>query len=202
MRGVFPEPLREAIRALALLPGLGEKSATRLALYLVRHPEQAEELASALRLLIGLKLCRECGNFTENELCELCVNPERDPSVICVVEDPAALSAIESAGVFRGRYHVLHGVLSPRDGLGPEELRIPELLERVKRWRVQEVLIGLSPTAAGEATAAYLAEVLEDLPVRVTRLACGLALGMEVRYADHLTLKRALLSREVLKGAP
>lgn len=199
MEGVFPEPLRQAIKALAFLPGLGEKSATRLALYLVRRPERAEELASALRALSRIKLCRECGNFTETELCGLCASPDRDRSVICVVEDPAALSAIESAGVFRGRYHVLHGVLSPRDGLGPEELRIPELLERVKKDNVQEVLIGLSPTAAGEATAAYIVELLNDLPVRITRLACGLALGMEVRYADHLTLKRALLSREVLK---
>ncbi|HIE32818.1 MAG TPA: recombination protein RecR [Thermodesulfobacteriaceae bacterium] len=199
MEGVFPEPLRQAIKALAFLPGLGEKSATRLALYLVRRPERAEELASALRALSRIKLCRECGNFTEAELCGLCASPDRDRSVICVVEDPAALSAIESAGVFRGRYHVLHGVLSPRDGLGPEELRIPELLERVKKDNVQEVLIGLSPTAAGEATAAYIVELLNDLPVRITRLACGLALGMEVRYADHLTLKRALLSREVLK---
>ncbi|OAQ20408.1 recombination mediator RecR [Thermosulfurimonas dismutans] len=199
MEGVFPEPLRQAIKALAFLPGLGEKSATRLALYLVRRPERAEELAAALRALSRIKLCRECGNFTEAELCGLCASPDRDRSVICVVEDPAALSAIESAGVFHGRYHVLHGVLSPRDGLGPEELRIPELLERVRKDNVQEVLIGLSPTAAGEATAAYIVELLNDLPVRVTRLACGLALGMEVRYADHLTLKRALLSREVLK---
>jgi len=199
MKGVFPEPLREAIKALALLPGLGEKSAARLALYLVRRPERAEELASALRALSRIKLCRECGNFTEIELCDLCADPDRDASVICVVEDPASLSAIEAAGVFNGRYHVLHGVLSPRDGLGPEELRIPELLERIGRDGVREVLIGLSPTAAGEATAAYLVELLKDFPVRVTRLACGLALGMEVRYADHLTLKRALLSREVLK---
>ncbi len=199
MEAAFPEPLRRAIRALSLLPGLGEKSATRLALYLVSRPEKAKELSAALAELPRVKLCRECGNFTEDELCGFCRHPERDPSVICVVEDPAALSVIESAGIFRGRYHVLHGLLSPRDGLGPEELRLPELLERIRRNGVREVLLGLSPTAAGEATAAYILELLRDYPVRVTRLACGLALGMEVRYADPLTLKRALLSREILK---
>ncbi len=199
METVFPEPLRRAIRALAALPGLGEKSATRLALYLLSHPEKAEELSAALADLPRVRLCKECGNFTEEELCPLCKDPARDPSVICVVEDPASLSVIESAKVFQGRYHVLHGLLSPRDGLGPEELRLPELLARIRRNGVREVLIGLSPTAAGEATAAYLVELLKDFPVKVTRLACGLALGMEVRYADPLTLKRALLSRETLK---
>jgi len=199
MDTVFPEPLRRVIRALSALPGLGEKSATRLTLYLLSHPERAEELAAALTELPRIKLCRECGNFTETDRCRLCRDPSRDPTVICVVEDPASLSVIESAGVFRGRYHVLHGLLAPRDGLGPEELRLPQLLARIRKNGVREVLLGLSPTAAGEATAAYLTELLRDLPVRVTRLACGLALGMEVRYADPLTLKRALLSREVVK---
>ncbi|QJA06393.1 recombination protein RecR [Thermosulfurimonas marina] len=199
MAEVFPEPLRRAIRALSLLPGLGEKSATRLALYLISHPERAGELAAALADLPRVKLCRECGNFTEGDLCRLCQDPERDPTVICVVEDPAALSVIEGTGAFRGRYHVLHGVLSPRDGLGPSELRFPELLQRIRRNGVREVLIGLSPTAAGEATAAYLLEILREFPVKVSRLATGLALGMEVRYADPLTLKRALAAREVLK---
>ncbi|HFC97023.1 MAG TPA: recombination protein RecR [Thermosulfurimonas dismutans] len=199
MEAGFPEALKRAIRALALLPGLGEKSATRLALYLVSHPERAEELSRALGELPRIRLCRECGNFTEEDLCSLCQDPQRDPSVLCVVEDPAALAVIESAGVFRGRYHVLHGLLSPRDGLGPEELRLPELLSRIKQNGIREVLLGLSPTAAGEATSAYILELLKDYPVRVTRLACGLALGMEVRYADPLTLKRALTYREVLR---
>ncbi len=196
---VFPKPLKEAIQALARLPGLGEKSATRLALYLLRRPEEAQTLAQRLAALEEVKLCEECGNFAAGSRCALCEDPERDSSLLCVVEDPAALAAIESAGVFRGRYHVLHGVLSPRDGLGPQELRLPELLKRVRANGVQEVLLGLSPTAAGEATSAYIMELLSDFPVRVSRLACGLALGMEVRYADHLTLKRALLSREILK---
>ncbi|RUM89163.1 MAG: recombination protein RecR [Thermodesulfatator sp.] len=199
MAQVFPEPLRRAIQALSHLPGLGEKSATRLALYLVSRPERAQELATALAELPRVKLCRECGNFCEGELCSLCEDPGRDPALLCVVEDPAALSVIEATGAFKGRYHVLHGVLSPRDGLGPSELRFPQLLQRIQRNGVREVLIGLSPTAAGEATAAYLLEILRNFPVKVSRLATGLALGMEVRYADPLTLKRALAAREILK---
>ncbi|NPB09741.1 MAG: recombination protein RecR [Thermodesulfobacteria bacterium] len=194
----FPLPLKRVIENLSRLPGLGEKSATRLALYLLGRPEEEiRELAqSLLELKEKIRLCRHCFNFAEDDLCSICSDPDRDPGLICVVEDPADLAAIEAAGIFRGHYHVLHGLLSPREGLGPREIRLEALLERLKKEPVREVLIALSPTVAGEATASYLVELLKDLPVQVTRLACGLALGMEVRYADRLTLKRALLARE------
>ncbi len=194
----FPLPLKRVIENLSRLPGLGEKSATRLALYLLGRPEEEiRELAqSLLELKEKIRLCRHCFNFAEDDLCSICSDPDRDPGLICVVEDPADLAAIEAAGIFRGHYHVLHGLLSPREGLGPKEIRLEALLERLKKEPVREVLIALSPTVAGEATASYLVELLKDLPVQVTRLACGLALGMEVRYADRLTLKRALLARE------
>ncbi|NPA49216.1 MAG: recombination protein RecR [Thermodesulfobacteria bacterium] len=196
----FPEPLLRLIQNLARLPGLGEKSATRLALYLLRRPEEEVcELAESLReMRKRVRLCERCFNFSAERLCEICRDPERDPQIICIVEDPAALSSIETSGVFRGLYHVLHGLLSPRDGIGPRELRLHDLFERLKREDIKEVLLALSPTVAGEATASYLAEVLRDFPVRITRLACGVPMGMDIRYADKLTLKRALEGRRPL----
>ncbi len=199
MEKVFPRALRKTIRSLSKLPGLGEKSATRLALFLLRYPELVEELMGALSGLKEVRLCRECGNFCEEDLCSICSDESRNRGIICVVEDPSSLYAVESSGAFEGVYHVLHGVLSPRDGIGPEELRIPELLQRIRRNGTKEVVLGLSPTVAGEATASYLLETLKDLPVRISRLACGLALGMEVKYADYMTLRKAIKLRELLK---
>ncbi len=193
----FPLPIKRVIANLSRLPGLGEKSATRLALYLLNRPEEVQELAlSLLEMREKVRLCQRCFNFAEGDLCAICSDPARDPSLICVVEDPADLAAIEAAGVFKGLYHVLHGLLSPRDGLGPKEIHLEALLRRLQTEPVREVLIALSPTVAGEATASYLAELLKDWTGEVTRLACGLALGMEVRYTDRLTLKRAFLGRE------
>ncbi len=196
----FPTPLKRVISNLSRLPGLGEKSATRLALYLLGRPEEeVRELAlSLLEMREKIRLCPRCYNFAEKDLCPICADPERDKTLICVVEDPADLAAIEATGVFKGLYHVLHGLLSPRDGLGPKEIHLEDLLTRLKHEPIKEVLIALSPTVAGEATASYLIELLKDWPGEVTRLACGLALGMEVRYADRLTLKRAFLGREKL----
>ncbi len=196
----FPAPLKRVISNLSRLPGLGEKSATRLALYLLGRPEEeVRELAlSLLEMREKIRLCPRCYNFAEKDLCPICADPERDKTLICVVEDPADLAAIEATGVFKGLYHVLHGLLSPRDGLGPKEIHLEDLLTRLKHEPIKEVLIALSPTVAGEATASYLIELLKDWTGEVTRLACGLALGMEVRYADRLTLKRAFLGREKL----
>ncbi len=196
----FPEALKRAIAHLARLPGLGEKSATRLALYLLGRPEEEiRALAqSLLEMRQKIKLCRRCFNFAEGELCTICADPERKKEVICVVEDPADLAAIEAAQVFQGTYHVLHGLLSPRDGLGPREIRLEALAKRVFKEGVQEIVIALSPTVAGEATAAYIAQLFKDTPLRLTRLACGVPMGMDVKYADRLTLKRALQARQPL----
>ncbi len=197
---VFPEPLARLIRNLSRLPGLGEKSATRLALYLLRRPEEEVlELAESLReMRLKVRLCERCFNFSAERFCEICRDERREERIICVVEDPAALSSIEASGVFRGLYHVLHGLLSPRDGIGPQEIRLQDLLERLKKEAVEEVLIALSPTVAGEATASYIAEILRGFPVKVTRLACGVPMGMDIRYADKLTLKKALEARRPL----
>jgi len=194
----FPPPLKRVIRNLARLPGLGEKSATRLALYLLHRPEEeVQELAqSLLEMRSKVRLCRRCFNFAEEDVCALCADETRDQGLLCVVEDPADLAAIEAAGVYKGLYHVLHGLLSPRDGLGPKEIRIEALLERLNQEPIREVVIALSPTVAGEATAAYIIECLKGFPVQVSRLACGVPMGMDVKYADKLTLKRALQARQ------
>jgi len=200
MGKAFPLALERAIQNLSRLPGIGEKTATRLALFMLGRPkEQTRELAESLvELVEKIRLCRRCFNFAEGDLCRFCADPQRDQSLICVVEDPADLSAIEASQAFNGLYHVLHGLLSPRDGLGPKEIKIEALLERLKREPISEVLIALSPTVAGEATAAYLSECLKPYPVKVTRLACGVPMGMDIKYADQLTLKRALEARQKL----
>ncbi len=194
----FPLPLKRVIRNLARLPGLGEKSATRLALYLLQRPEEEiKELAQSLsEMHTKVRLCKRCFNFAEDELCSICADETRDQSLVCVVEDPADLAAIESAGIYQGLYHVLHGLLSPREGLGPKEIRIDALLERLQRESVQEVVLALSPTVAGEATSSYIVECLKPLSIKVSRLACGVPMGMDVKYADRLTLKRALQARQ------
>lgn len=200
MGKAFPLALERAIKNLSKLPGIGEKTATRLALFLLGRPrKETRELAESLIDLVEkIRLCRRCFNFAEGDLCRFCADPERDQSLVCVVEDPADLSAIEASQAFRGLYHVLHGLLSPRDGLGPKEIKIDALLERLKQEPISEVLIALSPTVAGEAPAAYLLECLRPYPVKVTRLACGVPMGMDIKYADQLTLKRALEARQKL----
>lgn len=196
----FPQALRRVITNLSKLPGLGEKSATRLALYLLGRPEEeVKELAlSLLEMRKKVRLCRRCFNFAEEDLCDICLDPDREKGILCIVEDPADLAALEAAGVFRGLYHVLHGLLSPRDGLGPREIRLEALRRRVAEEGIKELVIALSPTVAGEATAAYIAELFRGAPVRLSRLACGVPMGMDVKYADRLTLKRALEARQPL----
>ncbi len=200
MPETFPLPLKRVIKNLSRLPGIGEKTATRLALFLLGRPkEEVHELAESLaELPEKIRLCRRCFNFAEGDLCRFCLAPDRNPSLVCVVEDPADLSAIEASGAFRGLYHVLHGLLSPRDGLGPKEIKIEALVERVKREPITEIVIALSPTVAGEATASYLVECLKPFPLKITRLACGVPMGMDVKYADQLTLRRALEARQRL----
>lgn len=194
----IPQPLARLINSLGRLPGIGRKSATRLALHLLRRPAvEARNLAKELIELHQLiTLCSECFAFSESDPCEICRNPGRDPGLVCVVEEPGDLLAIEKTGAFKGRYHILHGVLSPVDGVGPEELKIGLLLNRIRRQRVREVLIATSSTVPGEATASYLAGQLEEhTEARITRLAYGIPMGMDIKYADELTLGRAIEAR-------
>jgi recombination protein RecR len=194
------DPIGRLIRELAKLPGIGEKTATRLAFHVLRAPpEYARDLAQALvEVKEKIRLCEICMNLTEASPCALCADARRDPSVVCVVATPPDLYAVERTGGFRGRYHVLHGVLSPLDGVGPDDLRIKELLQRISssdKDAVRELILATSPNVEGEATALYIAKVSKPLGVKVTRIASGLAVGGELEYADGITIQRALDAR-------
>lgn len=195
---VLPPALARLIDSLNRLPGIGRKSATRLALHILRRsPAEARELARDLATLHEqISLCSNCFVFSESDPCGICGDSSRDAHLICVVEEPADLLAIEKTSYYKGHYHILHGVLSPMDGVGPEEIKIGALLERVRKLEGGEVLIATSSTVPGEATAAYLVNRLKRLPVKVTRLACGIPMGMDIKYADELTLARAIEARK------
>ncbi len=195
------DPIGRLIRELAKLPGVGEKTATRLAFHILRAPiEYSRDLASALaEVKEKIRLCSTCMNLTEQDPCNLCADVRRNPHIVCVVASPPDLFAVERTGGFRGRYHVLHGVLSPLEGIGPDDLRLRELLTRLgdndEATQIRELIIATSPNVEGEATALYLAKVVKPLGVRVTRIASGLAVGGEIEYADGLTISRALEGR-------
>lgn len=180
------------------MPGIGVKSAQRLTYYLLRAPEQqVQALAEAIReLKAGTILCSRCANIGDADPCGICREPSRDATTICVVEEPLDLVAIERTGQYRGLYHVLHGVISPLDGIGPEDLKVRELLERLQSGAVQEVIIATNPSLEGEATAMYLHRLIAPLGIRVTRLARGLPMGADLEYADDITLARALEGRQ------
>lgn len=194
---VLPPALENLIENLSFLPGIGKKTATRLALNILRRPSsQAKNLALALSELHGsIQLCSCCFTFSENDPCDICAEPRRQADIICVVEQSADLLAIEKTATFPGHYHILHGVLSPIDGIGPEEIKIKELLARVSNGTVKEVIIATSSTVPGEATANYLADTLKATPVKLTRLACGIPMGMDIKYADKYTLAKAIEAR-------
>jgi recombination protein RecR len=193
---VFSPAVENLVAQLTRLPGIGTRTAQRLAFHLLRVPEtEALGLADAIReVKARVRFCRECGNLTEDEMCSICLDTRRDHALICVVEQPVDLISLERTHEFRGLYHVLGGALSPIDGVEPEHLRIDELLGRVQRNGVQEVVLATNPNMTGEATAAYLADRLRGR-VRVTRLASGLPVGGDLEYADEVTLGRALSGR-------
>ena len=191
------------IDELVRLPGIGPKTASRLTYYLLRAPEaQARALAEAL---VALKertvFCSRCCNIADTDPCSICSSPNRDQSLLCVVEEPLDLLALERTGQYRGRYQVLHGVLSPLEGVGPEDLRIPELLARLREGQVHEVVLATNPSLEGEATAMYLHGLLVPFGVSVTRLARGLPVGSDLEYADDLTLARALQGRQAMESS-
>jgi recombination protein RecR len=190
---LFARPLAELIAELERLPGVGPKSAQRLAFHLLRvGDEEARRLAeSILNAKARLRFCSRCQNVSESELCEICRDPRRDPKTICVVAEPRDIAAVERINQFRGTYHVLHGLLSPMDGVGPEQLRVKDLLERL-REDVDEVILATNPTIEGDATALYLAKLLKPIGIRVTRLAHGMPVGGELDYANSATLLSAL----------
>lgn len=189
--------LESAVTELSRLPGLGRKTALRLALYLLRRePDQAEALARAIsEMRKGVRYCTICHNISEEDVCPLCSNPGRDSSVICVVETVKDVMSIENTGQFHGLYHVLGGVISPIDGIGPDQLEIDSLVERVAAGGVREVILALSATMEGETTDFYIYRRLGTLPVEVTQLARGVSVGNELEYTDEITLGRSILNR-------
>lgn len=192
------DPIGELVALFARLPGIGERTATRLAFFVLESPpELASGLGEALsKLHDRVKRCRTCGNFGADELCNICRDPRRDASTVCVVARVPDLVAIERSGAFRGRYHVLHGLLAPLDGIHPENLPIAELRERVEREGVRELVVATPLTVEGEATALYLADVFGDSGVEVTRIASGMPHGGELEFTDQVTLGRALAGRK------
>lgn len=196
--GSTPEPITRLIEAFNRLPGIGPKSAQRLAYYVLRAPaSEADGLATALRdVKTRIQFCRTCLNITEADRCAYCNDDRRDRSVICVVEEPLDILAIERTSSFRGLYHVLHGVLNPMDGVGPDEIRIRELVERLKDGTVTEIIMATNQSLEGEATAMYIQRLVGPAGVRVTRLARGLPSGADLEYTDDLTLARALEGRQ------
>ena len=191
------EPVSRLIDEFVKLPGVGPKTAQRLAYFVLRLPdEEARRLAEAIvQVKERVVLCNVCFNVTERNPCALCANPARDHGKICVVEEPLDVTALERTGIYRGVYHVLHGALNPQDGIGPDDLKVAELVERVRQGGLSEVIVATNPNQLGDATANWIVYQLAPLRVRVTRLARGLPIGSDLEYADEVTLSRALEGR-------
>jgi recombination protein RecR len=193
----YPESLRTLISNLSRLPGVGEKTAERLAIHILRQPlDKAEQLANSI---VGVKhkvrLCSQCYSLSDDEQCHICRNPSRNASLLCVIEQPADMISIEKSGAFNGLYHVLGGVLAPMEGIGPEDIRINELIARLKEGVVREAILATGTSVEGESTAAYIARQLAGMDVKVTRIATGVPVGGDLKYVDQMTLRCALDSR-------
>lgn len=193
----YARPLAQLLEQLEKLPGIGPKSAQRLAFHILRSPrEDSELLAQALRdVRTNIHPCVRCGNYTDVDLCGICQDPRRDDALLCIVAEPRDVMAIENSGEFRGRYHVLGGVMNPLDGIGPEQLTLGQLMKRLQEEGITEAMLALSPTVEGETTANYLARLLKERGVRVTQLARGLPFGGDLDYADQITIAGAVRGR-------
>jgi recombination protein RecR len=196
----YPEPISKLIEGFMKLPGIGPKTAGRLAFFVLNMPENdvldlAKALVNAKRNLL---YCSQCQNITDVDPCYICSDKSRDPSVICIVQEPKDLIAMEKTREFHGRYHVLHGAISPMDGIGPEDIRLPELLNRLKDEQVKEVILATNPNIEGEATAMYISRLIKPFGIKVTRIAHGLPVGGDLEYADEVTLTKALEGRREL----
>jgi recombination protein RecR len=193
----YPASIQNLIKNISKLPGIGEKTAERLALHILRGSRQeAEQLAkSILNIKDKVRFCSRCYALSDDDMCGLCRDPARDPSFLCVVEQPADMVAVEKSGAFRGMYHILSGALSPMNGIGPEDIRIRELMARVEKDQVKEVVLATSTNVEGEATASYIGQILAKYQVKVSRIASGVPMGGDLKYVDQVTLKRALETR-------
>ena len=196
----YPSSVLKLIKNLSRLPGIGEKTAERLAMHILRSSvKEAEQLSqSIIETKEKVRLCSMCFALSDSEVCNICSNPTRTASILCVVEQPADMVAIEKSGSFKGLYHILEGALSPMDGIGPDHIRIKELVTRISQGKIKEVVLATSTNIEGETTAAYIAELLENYPVKVTRIASGVPIGGDLKYVDQVTLKKAMETRHVI----
>jgi recombination protein RecR len=196
----YAEPIARLIDELRRLPGIGQKTAQRLAYSLLRRSrEEAERLSQAiLDVKEKIRTCSRCNNFSDRDPCHYCTNPNRSQEIICVVEEPHDILSIEKTREYHGQYHVLHGVLSPINGIGPEDLKLKNLLERLREGNVKEIILATNPNVEGEATAIYLAKLLKPIGVRVSRIALGLPVGSDLEFADEVTMSKALENRHEL----
>ena len=195
----YPPSIISLIKSIARLPGIGEKTAERLAIHILRSPrKEVEQLVkSIMDAKDKVRLCKLCYGLSDNEVCKICADPTRDTSLLCVVEQPADMVAMEKSGAFIGRYHILSGVLSPMSGVGPEDIRLGELIAKIEAGEIKEVVLATSTTVEGEATASYIAERLAKFSVKVTRIASGVPIGGDLKYVDQVTLKKAMETRHV-----
>ncbi|RPH48131.1 MAG: recombination protein RecR [Desulfobacteraceae bacterium] len=196
----YPLSILNLIKNMSKLPGIGEKTAERLAMHILRSPlKEAEQLAaSILDIRQKVRICSLCFALSETETCHICSDPSRNTSLICVVEQPADMVAIEKSGSYKGLYHILSGVLSPMNGVGPDDIRIRELIERTREGKVKEIILATNTNVEGEATASYLAQCLAKYPAKVTRIASGVPIGGDLKYVDQVTLKRAMETRHAV----
>ncbi len=194
----YPPSLVRLIKHLSRLPGVGKKTATRLALHILRsrHEEARGLSQSILEVKDKVRLCSKCFGLADKDPCALCENPKRDHTIVCVVEQPSDLVALEKSGAFKGLYHVLHGAISPMNGIGPDDLKIKELVTRIAEDGIQELVIATNTNVEGESTASYLSQVLKPYPVTLTRIASGVPMGSDLKYIDEVTIKRALERRQ------
>ena len=193
----FAAPIAKLIEELSKLPGVGNKTAQRLAFYIIDRPmsEVAELADSIIEAKKNIKYCKICCNLTDSDICGLCESPKREASIICVVQDPRDVAAIEKMREYKGLYHVLHGAISPMEGIGPEEIRIKELLKRIGENEITEVILATNPNIEGEATAMYISRLLKPFGIRITRIAHGIPVGGDLEYADEVTLMKAMEGR-------
>jgi recombination protein RecR len=196
----YPPSILNLIKNLARLPGVGEKTAERLAMHILHSPiREAEQLAAGITdMRQKVRICNLCFALSETEICHICSNPSRNETLLCVVEQPADMVAIEKSGSYKGFYHILTGVLSPMNGVGPDNIRIKEILERVKQGKIREVILATGTNVEGEATASYIAQCLSGFPVKVTRIASGVPIGGDLKYVDQVTLKKAMETRHAV----
>ena len=197
---MYPQSLKDLIESFKMLPGIGEKTAERLAFFLVNEDDEKTKFFadSIMNAKEKIRTCSVCNSITDKEVCDICSNSLRDSSVLCVVEDPKSIFLFEKVGTFNGKYHVLNGLISPLDGVDPDDIGIEKLVKRIKDEKYDEIIIAVKPSIEGETTALYIKKILEGMNIKVTRIASGIPMGTDIEYIDSMTLERALLDRKEL----